>query len=49
MFQRLEKRNIGKLLVSFWKVMAPFEEIKIIEKNTDLLENHEEEEEKKLE
>ena len=51
MFQRLEKRNIDKLLVSFWQVMAPFEDVKIIEKNTELLEpsasQEEEEEEKK--
>ena len=36
-FQRLEKRNIDKLLASFWQVMAPFDEVKIVEKNTDLL------------
>lgn len=36
-FQRLEKRNIDKLLVSFWQVMAPFDDVKIVEKNTDLL------------
>ena len=36
-FQRLEKRNIDKLLVSFWQVMAPFENVKIVEKNTELL------------
>ena len=36
-FARLEKRNIDKLLDAFWKVMAPFDDVKIVEKNTDLL------------
>ena len=48
-FQRLEKRNIDKLLVSFWQVMAPYEDVKIIEKNTELLEETKQEEEAEVE
>lgn len=42
-FQKLEKRNIDKLLGQFWKVMAPFEDVKIVEKNTEQLEEATEE------
>ena len=51
MFARIEKRNIDKLLDAFWKVMAPYDNVKIVEKNTELLEpaaNQEEEKKQEL-
>jgi len=36
-FEKIEKRNIDELLVKFWQIMEPFEDVKIVEKNTDLL------------
>ena len=50
-FARIEKRNIDKLLDAFWKVMAPYDDVKIVEKNTELLEpatNQEEENKQEL-
>ena len=34
-FQRIERRNLQELLESFWKIMEPFDEVEIIEKNTE--------------
>jgi hypothetical protein len=36
-FERIEKRNLTELLTDFWVIMEPFEDVQIIEKNTELL------------
>ncbi len=36
-FERIEKRNITELLTDFWTIMEPFDDVQIIEKNTELL------------
>ena len=36
-YERIEKRNLSELLGNFWTVMEPFDDVQIIEKNTDHL------------